>query len=72
MSGEKVPYITKIENQRDACIKALKAIETYHASLVRVANAAYKSDALKEANIAKATMVDAVNEAKKQLGGLYA
>jgi len=72
MSDEKVPYIKRLENQRDALLKALKAVEEWHKAEDRVKTAAYKSDAKKGADIAKVAMIRAIAEAKNSLGGLYA
>lgn len=67
-----VPYIKRLENQRDACIAALKSIEAYHAALERADNTAYRSDALKYARSLKIEMDSKLSEAKNLLGGIYA
>jgi hypothetical protein len=72
MSEEKhVPYIKRLENQRDACIKAMKAMEAYEAALARASNTVYKADALKYATKLGNEMTTAISEAKKLLGGSY-
>ena len=71
MSEEKVPYIKRLENQRDVLIEALKSVEEYHRSLDRVRETAYKSDAEKVVALAKMAMRNAIERAKYQLGGLY-
>ena len=68
---EKVPYITRIENQRDSLIEALKTVEAYHAAEERIKQTAYKSDARKVADLAYKAMRHAIEKAKNQLGGLY-
>ena len=73
MSDEKtVPYIKRLENQRDICIKAIKSVEAYHAALDRADNTSYRSDALKTAALLKKEMQKSIGEAKTLLGGTYA
>ena len=72
MSDEKtVPYIKRLENQRDACIGVMKAVEAYHAALERADNTAYRTDALKLARSLKTEMESKLSEAKILLGGAY-
>lgn len=72
MSEEKVPYIKRLENQRDLLIKTLKSVEAYNSAVDKHNNTSYKSDALKGMNTAKAEMLRFIAEAKNTLGGLYA
>ena len=67
-----VPYIKRLENQRDACIKAMKAMEAYEDALARANNTSYKADAQKAANKLGQEMLTAISEAKNLLGGSYA
>ena len=72
MSEPQVPYIKRLENQRDALIKALKSCEAYEAAIDRANTTAYRFDALKEAKSVKTARDQAISEAKNLLGGLYA
>jgi len=67
-----VPYIKRLENQRDVLVRALKSVEAYNAATDRYNATAYKSDAMKALNVAKKEMQTAINEAKSILGGIYA
>lgn len=72
MSDEKgMPYIKRLEMQRDALIETLKALEAYHAAEERLKNTTYKADAQKQANAAYAKFQTAMSNAKSILGGLY-
>ena len=67
-----VPYIKRLENQRDALIAALKAFETHEEAVEKSLNSSYKADAVKTAVKMKVIRDNVVSEAKKLLGGLYA
>ena len=72
MSEEKVPYIKRLEYQRDALVKALKTIELYHDAVSRSTNTGYPGDAAKAVLETKKVMERAISDAKNLLGGLYA
>ena len=69
---EKVPYIKRLEIQRDALVRALKSVDAFNEAMARADTCAYKYDAFKHAGILKKKVQKEMDEAKSILGGAYA
>lgn len=73
MSDEKVPYIKRLEIDRDVLLQATKSADRYVNAMKRLHTTNYdRPSAGKEADMAYDALLRDIETAKAQLGGRYA